>query len=92
MSEVLVVPLPEPLVHDEERVRIARYLDAGSAPATRLAYARSWAAWTTFCTGRGVDPLPASAEVLVIYLSARCLLYTSPSPRDGLLSRMPSSA
>ena len=24
--------------------------------------------------------------------SGRCLLYTSPSPRDGLLSRMPSSA
>ena len=23
---------------------------------------------------------------------AHCLLYTSPSPRDGLLSRMPSSA
>ena len=23
---------------------------------------------------------------------AGCLLYTSPSPRDGLLSRMPSSA
>ena len=25
-------------------------------------------------------------------LSHACLLYTSPSPRDGLLSRMPSSA
>ena len=25
-------------------------------------------------------------------LSKFCLLYTSPSPRDGLLSRMPSSA
>ena len=24
--------------------------------------------------------------------SCSCLLYTSPSPRDGLLSRMPSSA
>ena len=24
--------------------------------------------------------------------SLNCLLYTSPSPRDGLLSRMPSSA
>ena len=24
--------------------------------------------------------------------AAPCLLYTSPSPRDGLLSRMPSSA
>ena len=27
-----------------------------------------------------------------IYYSHDCLLYTSPSPRDGLLSRMPSSA
>ena len=25
-------------------------------------------------------------------LPGSCLLYTSPSPRDGLLSRMPSSA
>ena len=27
-----------------------------------------------------------------LMLSMICLLYTSPSPRDGLLSRMPSSA
>ena len=27
-----------------------------------------------------------------VRLPAICLLYTSPSPRDGLLSRMPSSA
>ena len=27
-----------------------------------------------------------------IFESSPCLLYTSPSPRDGLLSRMPSSA
>ena len=26
------------------------------------------------------------------WLTCTCLLYTSPSPRDGLLSRMPSSA
>ena len=25
-------------------------------------------------------------------IAGGCLLYTSPSPRDGLLSRMPSSA
>ena len=30
------------------------------------------------------EPLPVSNQA--------CLLYTSPSPRDGLLSRMPSSA
>ena len=27
-----------------------------------------------------------------LVLLGTCLLYTSPSPRDGLLSRMPSSA
>ena len=29
---------------------------------------------------------------LVSCMISNCLLYTSPSPRDGLLSRMPSSA
>ena len=28
----------------------------------------------------------------VVQQAQTCLLYTSPSPRDGLLSRMPSSA
>ena len=31
-------------------------------------------------------------SILPIENSIHCLLYTSPSPRDGLLSRMPSSA
>ena len=31
-------------------------------------------------------------ELQALKESATCLLYTSPSPRDGLLSRMPSSA
>ena len=35
-------------------------------------------------TGYDADSPLAKGEV--------CLLYTSPSPRDGLLSRMPSSA
>ena len=30
--------------------------------------------------------------IKIITLEYACLLYTSPSPRDGLLSRMPSSA
>ena len=36
----------------------------------------------------GPIPLPTRKERFTIF----CLLYTSPSPRDGLLSRMPSSA
>ena len=31
-------------------------------------------------------------KILVPEGTEHCLLYTSPSPRDGLLSRMPSSA
>ena len=32
------------------------------------------------------------ADVTILLENTACLLYTSPSPRDGLLSRMPSSA
>ena len=37
-------------------------------------------------------PDPAIASETEFKLFFYCLLYTSPSPRDGLLSRMPSSA
>ena len=53
----------------------------------------------------GIDVIPTGALSLdlalgigglprgrVIEIYGPCLLYTSPSPRDGLLSRMPSSA
>ena len=36
--------------------------------------------------------IDGSQNVLFGQTSNTCLLYTSPSPRDGLLSRMPSSA
>ena len=39
-------------------------------------------------TGMGVS----SVQVVSKLKEWGCLLYTSPSPRDGLLSRMPSSA
>ena len=38
------------------------------------------------------DTAGDEGELFAILLSKDCLLYTSPSPRDGLLSRMPSSA
>ena len=39
-----------------------------------------------------VDPGGATDDATVTLNVIACLLYTSPSPRDGLLSRMPSSA
>ena len=35
---------------------------------------------------------PSKVEFITTTGKSSCLLYTSPSPRDGLLSRMPSSA
>ena len=39
--------------------------------------------------------IPVVGAVILMFMkddTEDCLLYTSPSPRDGLLSRMPSSA
>ena len=51
------------------------------------AEARAITAWN-----RRADLAAVPARVRVKPLVWFCLLYTSPSPRDGLLSRMPSSA
>ena len=53
--------------------------------------------YMTFVWWKGELNLWDSVILVLIYLAylsvlSRCLLYTSPSPRDGLLSRMPSSA
>ena len=39
---------------------------------------------------RHVDTNASVDDVMAVFVD--CLLYTSPNPRDGLLSRMPSSA
>ena len=40
----------------------------------------------------GLHQLNWRTRALLYATDLHCLLYTSPSPRDGLLSRMPSSA
>ena len=40
----------------------------------------------------GVSFIILPAGMMILGKDKNCLLYTSPSPRDGLLSRMPSSA
>ena len=52
--------------------------------------------WTNTCCSHplhGQTPSEVDGpETVKAGASSTCLLYTSPSPRDGLLSRMPSSA
>ena len=75
-----------PEVREEARIRNLRIIDATCPLVTKvhlevIRYARENGILTAV---RG-----SAGGSLVNYA---CLLYTSPSPRDGLLSRMPSSA
>ena len=47
---------------------------------------------TAYNASNGIIQRVLDAEPIFTYSYNTCLLYTSPSPRDGLLSRMPSSA
>ena len=65
---------------------------------TPLEFARRVLAWFDAHGRKALpwkeNPTPYRVWVSEIMLQQTqvCLLYTSPSPRDGLLSRMPSSA
>ena len=52
-----------------------------------------WLLWLIPAQVRNMGWLETDDELLITRGKLwHCLLYTSPSPRDGLLSRMPSSA
>ena len=53
------------------------------------AWTKTYADRTQFANKADADAIAATTVTKNGYT---CLLYTSPSPRDGLLSRMPSSA
>ena len=68
-------------------------------PASSAPQASSSAAAVTYRCSKGDGQLNGSGSTFINPLLTKmagdydtCLLYTSPSPRDGLLSRMPSSA
>ena len=48
--------------------------------------------WSGVSFSKAKNKVPFFKNSLGLIESYVCLLYTSPSPRDGLLSRMPSSA
>ena len=74
----------EPHVNDITEEMLAQYLDF---LRNELEYAPTtiWSCFSKVNTKyQDIDGLKLQDKF--------CLLYTSPSPRDGLLSRMPSSA
>src|SRR5215210_9514707 len=45
------------------------YAEAGHADNTRRAYRTDWRAFTAWCRGRGLVPLPAASPTLALYLT-----------------------
>ena len=74
---------PEALYVGVQAIAWEDHLDPGATFAVHLDTARSAINHSHFGALKVKD---------AIVDRLRCLLYTSPSPRDGLLSRMPSSA
>ena len=62
-----------------------KYLDLGNGKKLRMPIPH-------IDTFGNTNVIEEHNQVLISGLFEYCLLYTSPSPRDGLLSRMPSSA
>ena len=78
------------LSHEEAQARLRGY------GPNELTAEKSVPAWRKFLAQFHdvlvILLLIATAVSAGLWVYERCLLYTSPSPRDGLLSRMPSSA
>ena len=68
--------------------------EPGASERTRLPELDAASVVLLLVDGLGERQLAANAHLAptLTGLGGTCLLYTSPSPRDGLLSRMPSSA
>lgn len=55
----------------DEAVRIADAITAAHSDSTRTMYAWAWSHWERWCTGRGVNPLPADPAMISAYLTER---------------------
>ena len=87
-----------PCTQGMPRISSSRHQWHGNAEHCRRATSVCQSLWhngaeygsARYATGRHAEKV--KAPDLTVTRNTTCLLYTSPSPRDGLLSRMPSSA
>ena len=87
LAEWVMPPIPEVRVSEDEPPQKRQTTDSGAAGSHPDA---PGAGGSVDVSASGAAPEPTVDRTEAIRLI--CLLYTSPSPRDGLLSRMPSSA
>ena len=85
------VKIVQPKIFNKEKMRYV--YEEAATPADIVEYADN-VEYQKVYSSRPKAPLtqPPLMQLQPMVPITACLLYTSPSPRDGLLSRMPSSA
>ena len=80
----VLVPAPGEVATLADRVRA--FITAAKAPATRRAYASDWRHFTTWCVARRMPSLPATPELVALYLAALAADHKPPTLRRKLTS------
>jgi hypothetical protein len=83
MLDLIPAPSTELIPLDLERADLEENLQAGKAASTRRAYAADGRAFAAWRHARGLDPLAATPETVVLHLSGAAAAGLSP----GSLSR-----
>lgn len=72
MSPLLPAPIATAsLVPAELVAKAAGYAEAGTAQATRRAYASAWRTFTAWCEAHGAEALPCRPETVALYVTAQ---------------------
>ena len=105
-AKLFLVTINTPALPPENAVTFASFVDSvylprveqRTRPSTYRGYKILWNEIKPFCGNLWTRDIRTRHAQGILDTMAKtdrfniCLLYTSPSPRDGLLSRMPSSA
>ena len=95
-TNIVPLPVPPPSLPEPVPLRLTGVTCTGFAIMFLFfGVAGGWAALAPLdsaAVAQGVIKVAGDRKLIQHLEGGICLLYTSPSPRDGLLSRMPSSA
>ena len=75
-----------------QKVTVMKYNGTNWVNVGNAGFSSGEVSYTSLAFNPSGEPYVAYVDYGSSYKATVCLLYTSPSPRDGLLSRMPSSA
>ena len=79
-------------IRGQGMVNTTSALENAETSAVGRALASLGLAGGEYASSNEMDAVQRKSAIIKVNDGVPCLLYTSPSPRDGLLSRMPSSA